>query len=146
MTYEIRTNYIERDEVKPIGKTISAAFINEDKTSIRFDLSNGTRLFLHTEGDCCSETWIEHVDNFEYATRATITGTETVSLGECIATRQDSDQLYAAYISVEHPKYPQQLRLAIEFRNSSNGYYGGDIEWSARGNLAAMWIPLDKDF
>lgn len=106
-----------------IGKRVDGLYINGD-TSIK--LQSGEQWYeLYTDADCCSESWIAHVDGshegFGGVIGATITEVREVTIGEAIGTRQECDELYATYL--KHDNYGGEF--AIEYRNSSNGYYGG---------------------
>lgn len=133
-------------EFNPIGKTIASVWINPDRTVIKFAFTDGTTASLATGAECCSETWIEHVSEFNYAIGATITYTYTTDIGEVIPTRQECDQLYSASIGGSRADYPVSIRLDIEFRNSSNGYYGGNIEWTLYDYDVSGWSELTEDF
>ena len=141
----IKVAYSDRG-FDPLGEVISGVWINGDKTAIKFTFTDGTDAYLYTEGDCCSETWIEHINDFEYAVGMEITSTETTCLGEAIPTRQECDQLYAASVNGTRTNYPNHVRLDIEFRNSSNGYYGGDINWCLKPNSDDEWVEIKEDF
>lgn len=147
MNNGIRTQYSDKKtigEAPLVGKTVAAAFISEDKEDIRLDMVSGETYYLRTDADCCSETWIEHVNNFDTLIGKEIVGTETKDLGEGIATRQDRDLLYSASILYKVHNYHGSAD--IEFRNSSNGYYGGDIFLTTAYVREIVWIPLTKDF
>lgn len=127
---------------------VVAAFINEDDTIIKIVFEGGEERYLVTDGDCCSETWIEHVSNFDEIVGAKILSTKTKTLGEGIGTRQECDQLYSATLVVR-PNWLDHLDVDIEFRNSSNGYYGGDIRWQLHlSNYVEQptFRPLTEDF
>ena len=130
----------------PVGKTIDNVFINQDLTAFKFIFADATEIFLNTDADCCSETWVEHINNFEYAVGATIEETKTTDLGYAIPTRQECDQLYSATIVCTRNEYPRRVELDIEFRNSSNGYYGGSIEWDSNSYGKNEWTELKEDF
>ena len=110
-----------------IDKKLTAVYINEDKTVVKLQCDD-EYIDLVAEGDCCSETWFEHI-SLPYAfseEKYTIKSWEDMELGKAIPTRQEEDELYGVKIgleTVEGYKYD----LYLEFRNSSNGYYGGSL-------------------
>jgi len=106
-----------------IGQTLKSVYINQDKTDIIVECENGKFYPFVTDGDCCSETWIEHV-TLPWREEK-IEKVEEIDLGDAMPTRQEHDCLYGISIGSLH----------VEFRNSSNGYYGGYIE---------MAEPIDK--
>ena len=129
-----------------VGKNIAEAFINEDKKSILLVTKEGEKFYLNCDGDCCSETWIEHIHGFYWLVKSTIKSVEEVYIGKVIPTRQDCDELYCLKIFMEQPKpWGSVSEFQIEFRNSSNGYYGGSIELS-HSPLEGVYAPLKEDF
>jgi len=103
------------------GHEITEAWINDDKTLLI--LKGKERDFsFYCEGDCCSESWIEHIHipfNF-----GVIEEIKHKFMDGLIGTRQESDRVYSYEFSFKGNKYDI---FAIEFRNSSNGYYGGAL-------------------
>lgn len=111
-----------------VGKTINRILINEDDTILAFDTDQGIVAF-ETYGDCCSSTWFD-----------TINGVEAL-LGQTVLTHEDMpdvklpesrDQIGERHYIEEMENYGEKLttikgHVDIIYRNSSNGYYGGDI-------------------
>lgn len=128
-----------------IGKIISEVWINQDKTILALKMSNNKIIGLKTEGDCCSESWIEHVDmpyifSYENPLELKVLSVEETEIGEVIPTRQDRDILYGIKMGMISLKgtYERKEELCIEFRNSSNGYYGGWIEIEPLDDLSGF--------
>ena len=106
-----------------LGKTLRA--VRHDGDSIWFDTDAGGVQWV-VDADCCSTTWVEAVD-FGLCLGHRVTDVEEVDLPE---------SWYAA-----HPGPPEEdcLRTygitikttggagTIDFRNESNGYYGGSM-------------------
>ena len=111
-----------------------------------------------TEGDCCSSSWFEHFEGIGNLIGHTVNAVENVEIDkvfpEQIITRdgwthsaQVDDhgeeheclQLYGIKLATEHGT------ALIEFRNSSNGYYGGGIEYIGEG-LPSGALDLFEDF
>ena len=108
-----------------IGKKIVAAYLNSEKTQIGFDLEGGERLLYETTGDCCSYSWIEDVSNEEYLAGARVVDVQDVHV-EGIGVAESGDDYIQCYgVTVVLEGRPAFL---LEYRNSSNGYYGGSIE------------------
>lgn len=109
------------DELK--GRAIKSARINPDKTLLVFDTDEG-EIAYYAEGDCCSESWFNHVTGAEYLAGSTVKEVETSDVdGQLAGTRQEADQV--AFVTM-----PTSIGYTtFEFRNSSNGYYGG---WASR--------------
>jgi hypothetical protein len=104
-----------------IGKTITRYELGDGGYELTLFTSSG-KLSFSAYGDCCSETWIENVTAPKFP--ATILEITSQDLGtEQPGTRQEYDQLYSITFKTT------QGDLQVEFRNSSNGYYGGALEY-----------------
>lgn len=107
------------------GKTVTGLAVSEDAHYLRFDVKGEASLFYQAEADCCSETWFADIVGVQallgQEVRAVIelelAGYDTQD-GRC---KQDTDQAYGYQLQTA------KGRVDIVFRNSSNGYYGGDL-------------------
>lgn len=135
-----------------IGRTIHSIWINDEKDLIELETDSGW-LCIVIESDCCSESWVEHVSLSEFidGPPSRITKIEQVGIGEVVPTRQHSDLLYMINLegkriqrcTISNSLYTEG---AIEFRNSSNGFYGGHaIVEKSNGDLSGF-KRLDGDF
>lgn len=104
-----------------VGKTVESVFISDDKYALKFVLADGTEIIARVGADCCSETWIESLENPENLL-GTIRSVEEKDLKDAW---QDGDfiQFYGCEITSE------KGYCLIDYRNSSNGYYGGSLVW-----------------
>jgi hypothetical protein len=102
-----------------IGKTITKVEIAEDKMAMRLTLSDGEML-IRVDADCCSHTWIEHVE-MPTELPALVTAVGDIELNADADTRDGELAFYGYRISTN------QGDLVIDYRNESNGYYGGSI-------------------
>ena len=117
-----------------VGRTIRAVWINADRTLIVFDTDTG-RLAFFTEGDCCSSSWVEHVENAESLVGGTVVDVELLDMPNPTSGSMSppcgDDDYNPDYHTVQ--AYGLRVDLAgrppflLEFRNMSNGYYGGHI-------------------
>ena len=123
-----------------IGRTIRAVYIDDDDQHyLSFETDAGTVVYV-AEGDCCSESWFYHVLGVDNLLGQTVLEVDEIEMGEPADSysRQDEDKLYGI-----------KLRTArgytdIEFRNSSNGYYGGWVEiYSATPDARMVQITED---
>lgn len=102
-----------------IGKKVLTVFMNnnKDKFSIFFD--DNTTARFHVEGDCCSSSWIEHLtypDDLKEAEILDITE-------QTMEAREDPEY---EYLQVYETRFrTTKGDIVLEYRNSSNGYYGG---------------------
>lgn len=111
-----------------VGKTISSVNLNKDTDELTFMFTDGTGAVCTTEGDCCSTSWIEHLEMPNDVVGATITGLDEHALSE---EHKSDDEFIQTYDTVFHTNRGD---IVAEFRNSSNGYYGG---WMNSKALAA---------
>jgi hypothetical protein len=114
-----------RDEL--VGKTIHSVALNEDNTEITF-VTDAEPVTLVARGDCCSQCWIESLDDPE-ALLGTVTDVEEIEMPDLgnISTNN-----YPGDYSVDQVDYyglkitTDKGRCVIDYRNDSNGYYGGE--------------------
>ncbi len=109
-----------------LGKTISEVYQTDDQHGLKFILSDGTEVIAKTDADCCSHTWIENVENPEALIGSPVTLVENLNLRP---NQQDGEygdliQFYGCKINTS------KGTCVIDFRNESNGYYGGSLAWS----------------
>lgn len=109
-----------------IGKKIVAAYMSSDKTTLGFILEGGERLSYVTEGDCCSYSWIEHFSNSEYLAGSKVLGVQEIDVPG-VVEHPDHECLQCYGVKVVLEGRPA---FEFEYRNSSNGYYGGYISKS----------------
>lgn len=113
-----------------IGAYVNKATLDENKTELKLLTDKGD-FVLVTEADCCSSSWIEHI-NIEDLIDSKILEMENVYM------QGYSAHPYAYKTDHEHKEhdclqyYCLKMKTSkgyvdIEYRNSSNGYYGGSI-------------------
>ena len=106
-----------------VGKTVVKVEISTDDQALRFTCSDGTTEVAVCCADCCSHTWIEYVESPENLL-GTVRSVEDLTLkpGE---DNDDGDyeQFYGCKI------YTDKGYCLIDYRNESNGYYGGNLGW-----------------
>jgi hypothetical protein len=112
-----------------VGKAIQAAVLGIDPRHA--DAGEGTRLTFTTAegdyvydafGDCCSESWIESTDPLEELAGATILRIEEAETQRVDGTRDEVDDIdFVTFVTTKGYWH-------LEFRNSSNGYYGGQMD------------------
>ena len=107
-----------------VGQTVASVALADDKGSVLLRFADGRGLYGVAEGDCCSSSWIEH---------AVIPKLPAEVLAMPEDVDMDTDQWDENECELTQ-FYESRIRLstgilAIEFRNESNGYYGGSIQW-----------------
>lgn len=101
---------------KLIGKEILKVFLNQEKTEMIISTNKG-EVKVDVYGDCCSYSWIEHmslIDNlFSEVLDVVNYDIEDVDIEYGLL------QIYKTTIKTKKGD------CDIEYRNESNGYYGG---------------------
>ena len=126
-----------------IGKTVKTLYLSTDQ-SLFVVLHNEGYSVYETYGDCCSETWIADLVGVYSLLGHTVVSAEDVYLDEIEddRSRQDVDRLYGVKL-ISTGGY-----FDLIYRNSSNGYYGGDL--SREGDYdeydTADLIEIRKDY
>ena len=106
-----------------IGKTVTGLRVNEDQSILAFDHQDGTSTIYVTYGDCCSETWFADITGVAALLGGKVLEVESVDVPTVAdnRTRQEEDSFYGVKLRTN------KGMADIVYRNSSNGYYGGDI-------------------
>lgn len=109
-----------------IGKTITAVHLAEDKMAIKFDIEGGDPIVAKVDGDCCSRTWIENVENPEALIGSPVLQAESVHMPTPQSGIKDDGDVITFYgFKISTAKGT----CVLDYRNASNGYYGGDLHW-----------------
>ena len=108
---------------KLIGKTVAGLRVNEDQSILAFDHPDGTSTSYVTIAECCSETWFADITGVAALLGGKVLNAEAVDLPtvDDQRTRQEEDQFYGVKLRTD------KGWADIVYRNSSNGYYGGEI-------------------
>lgn len=107
---------------KLFGKLLNYVEISADRETVTFHFLCGATCSFKVYGDCCSSSWIEHFE-----------------LPGDIRGAYVMDVIDGGGVEVAHPDheclqvYNTTFRttlgdIVLEYRNSSNGYYGGALE------------------
>lgn len=106
-------------------RPLKAIALSADKETLTFTFQDGGgAVEFGVEGDCCSHSWIEHVtapDNIEGAVLVSATD-------ERISSEDDNE------LRVYNTKFQTDRgdTIVLEYRNESNGYYGGYLVRKAK--------------
>lgn len=107
-----------------VGKTLTGIKIREDKEAILFQTTDGAVVAL-ADGDCCSHSWVESIELPALGFPALVTEARDLDL-----VREEEEvepdeviQFYGFKIVTDKGE------IVIDYRNSSNGYYGGCLLW-----------------
>lgn len=110
-----------------VGKTLVGMKLAEDRQAILFQTTDGD-LVVQVDADCCSYTWVEHIELPALGLPALVIAVEDLEMPENSAPsafHKDPDVLafYGCKISTDRGE------IVIDYRNDSNGYYGGSLSW-----------------
>lgn len=106
-----------------VGKTVTAIYIAEDKKAIRFDVAGEESIVAKCDADCCSYTWIEHVTLPALGFPFLVLAEKDVEMPEDMESDGGTIQFYGFALETDKGDF------LIDYRNSSNGYYGGSLAW-----------------
>lgn len=113
-----------------IGKKIVEMKIAADKEAMLFVAESGERLVVAVDADCCSSTWIEGVEMPALGLPFTVLAVDDLDMGKDALSDDEFEclQFYGAKIITDKGD------MIIDYRNESNGYYGGSICWPGESN------------
>lgn len=126
-----------------VGRKILSVQMTPDKSDVRFVTTTGN-LDYYCYGDCCSESWVNHVNDLGNLIDATVTQVEEIDFHSLLGiepepTRQQDDKV------LFHKVHTNKGTCLIEFRNSSNGYYGGSFERNTDTKPVGL-VDITEDF
>lgn len=112
-----------------VGKVIESIKLSDDKEQLTLSFKDGSCRVFQTEGDCCSSTWIEHLELPKDVIGATILPITDHDYEDKFELEPHPDEDENGELKVYQTHIPTDRgHIAIEYRNSSNGYYGGWLE------------------
>jgi hypothetical protein len=105
------------------NKTITGIDVSVREEYLRLHIQDGEDIILVASGDCCSETWFAEILSLDALFGEKILSGEELNPlhKEDDYSRQQFDAFYGFAL------HTTKGTCTIIFRNSSNGYYGGDI-------------------
>lgn len=125
---------------KLVGKTVTNVYVSSGKQVITFELAPGEFVSYECYGDCCSSTWIEHINGLDALLGQVIRKHEYFDMGEDGEDdRDESVQVYEDRLLTDRGVF------SIEYRNGSNGYYGGSLEETST-HVGPAAETLTEDF
>lgn len=108
-----------------VGKVLTGLRIAKDRQAIMFNTPEGD-IVAHADADCCSYTWVEHIELPALGFPAKVSAVEELSMpdveppnGEHGGDSYDVVAFYGLKITTDKGE------IVIDYRNDSNGYYGG---------------------
>lgn len=122
-----------------LGKMVLSLKADAEKQNILFETADGNFCYS-TAGDCCSSSWIEHFEGVQNLIGATISTIEEIDISERPDPTPDKHYCLRIY---GYKFITDKGHAVLDFRNDSNGYYGGYI---VEGDASIATIPLVADF
>jgi hypothetical protein len=123
-----------------IGQRIEGFDVGDEEHALRIR-TNGEPVYCEVDGDCCSESWFADILGAVWVQGGTVTTTRELELPQPQdgRSRQEEDSAYGYAIDTERGT------VIIAFRNSSNGYYGGDMTVTDQEPRGNTWRPIETD-
>ena len=105
-------------------RPIASVLTRNEGEELVFAFVDGSTATFTAQGDCCSRSWVEHLTVPSDIAGAVVTHVAENEMGE---TWNDPDHYECVRV------YQTTFRTAkgdivVEYRNESNGYYGGWLE------------------
>ena len=124
-----------------INEYVTGLRISDDQEYLAIDTPDAMIVY-QAVGDCCSETWFAYIINVKALINATVKRVENLELpnynlddGRC---RQNEDVAYGIRLTTNKGE------TDIIYRNSSNRYYGGSVEFI--GRIPTSLTPITDDW
>lgn len=114
-----------------VGKTLTQVELATDKKAIRFTVDGETVVAL-CDGDCCSDTWIESVEMPAGGLPALILEATDLDLPSQ-PNGYELIQCYGLKLTTDKGD------LVLDYRNESNGYYGGNLSWPGEYHYGGVY-------
>jgi hypothetical protein len=124
-----------------VGKTLKDILVTTDQQAIKFVLADGGEIVALCDGDCCSNTWIEEVTNPEFAIGAEILDAVDIDMPDSwVGAPTKHEEHYEEEMAYYGFKITTAKGVCtIEYRNSSNGYYGGSLTWPGEYHYGGVY-------
>lgn len=119
-----------QEEMKSLkGLKVNSLSMNVEKTLLVLHTDQGDKK-LYAVGDCCSNSWFENITGVDNLVGHTIEKVANNSFPELTKKLKDARYSYCEEV-IKFYSFSMKTEkgtFEIEYRNSSNGYYSGDIE------------------
>jgi len=109
-----------------VGKTITGLTVSDDRERLVVSTTDGD-ITATVDAECCSYTWIENVELPALGFPAMVVSVCNLDMpgAEDHVFCEDPDEVEFYGLSIKTDKG----EIVIDYRNSSNGYYGGSLCW-----------------
>lgn len=102
-----------------VGKTVQSVRLSPDKEYFFLVTEDAREYQYRVEGDCCSSSWIEHLSTPPQVEGAVITEVRDEGGEDVPSDEHECLTVYQTHFRTNRGD------ITLEYRNSSNGYYGG---------------------
>jgi hypothetical protein len=109
-----------------VGKTITALKIANDRQALLFQTTDG-EIVVDVDADCCSYTWVEHIELPALGFPAAVIAVEELDMPDGKESTFHTDPECLAFYGCKI--VTDKGEIVIDYRNDSNGYYGGSLSW-----------------
>lgn len=117
-----------------IGKTIAALELTTNRKALRFTLADGATVVAQCDGDCCSDTWVEHISLPARGFPALVLEAADVDMPDL--GNMPGREVVAYY---GFKLLTDKGELLVDYRNDSNGYYGGNLSWPGEYHYGGVY-------
>jgi hypothetical protein len=105
-----------------LNRKIASVALTCGGAEVTFTFEDGFERAFSTEGDCCSSSWIEHLEMPNDIVGATLLSVEhSAPITQDHPEHDDNGEIQVYNTSFK----TDRGEIVLEYRNSSNGYYGG---------------------
>lgn len=104
-------------------KPLSSVLLDAASEVLTFKFEDGTQARFSVEGDCCSHSWIEHMEVPQDVAGRTLVSVEDSPMETPDTVEQSEWEVVQSYRTTF--RLDNGEAITLEYRNSSNGYYGG---------------------
>lgn len=119
-----------------IGRTITGLMLAMDKEAIKFVTTDG-EIVARCHADCCSSTWIAAIENTVREFPALVTAAADIEDGLPETVENDPEHDYLQFYGFKVTT--DKGVIVIDYRNSSNGYYGGWLSWPGEHHYGGVF-------
>lgn len=106
-----------------VGKTLNGLKLADDKKAILFVTDAGD-IVVRCDADCCSHTWVEHIEQPALGFPAKVLAVDDLDMPYGSEETNNGElKFYGCKITTDKGE------IVIDYRNESNGYYGGNLSW-----------------
>jgi len=106
-------------------KVIKDIKIADDKKALLFICEDGEHV-VKVDGDCCSDSWVESVELPALGFPCKVIDCLDLDL-DLIQEEYDENLECVAFYG--YKIITNKGEIVIDYRNASNGYYGGNLSW-----------------